>query len=314
MTEWVRRFLQTAGSLMTCRGREGVSKGGNRFANEFLGLKEFGQWTFWALRNFHFWNASAAVSQVQSCSHRVTTSAKTPMLCTTGDVPSMSTRQQLLPWFNFILVFFFTEQFLLLWFFKEESRSICCRKEQESYFPLTINQMNNHSKEKFHSQHWTFCNNHGKRSSRAPLQLQILHRSITNVLQNTLKIKLHCQVIEFCASGMLLALHFFLINVKHPVILKRFSHHFLNLPTPLDGIVSNTKIPSLPRYKHSKYRKIRELPNLTKPLITESCQTLKALQSTEVTWVPLTGIWTGPLPFLKPAENPAHTANMGDWL
>lgn len=106
--------------------------------------------------------------------------------------------------------------------------------------------MNNHSKEKFRSQHWTFCNNHGKHSSRAPLQLQILHRSITNVLQNTLKIKLHCQVIEFCASGMLLALHFFLINVKHPVILKRFSHHFLNLPTPLEGIVSNTKIFPLP--------------------------------------------------------------------
>lgn len=136
-------------------------------------------------------------------------------------------------------------------FFKEDSRSICCRKEQESYFPLVVNQMNNHRKEKFHSQHWTFCNNHGKHSSRAPLQLQILHRSITNVLQNTLKIKLHCQVIEFCASGMLLALHFFLINVKHPVILKRFSHRFLNLPTPLDGIAIHTHPHTPSSYKYS---------------------------------------------------------------
>ena len=175
----------------------------------------------------------------------VTTSAKTSMVCATGDVPSVSTRQQLSPWFNFILGIFYRTIPLTGIFFKEKSRSICCRKEQESYFPLAVNQMNNHSMEKFHSQHWTFCNNHGKHSSRAPLQLQILHRSITNVLQNTLKIKLHCRVIEFCASGMVLALHFFLINVKHPVILKRFSHHFLNLPTPLNGIVSNTKNPSL---------------------------------------------------------------------
>lgn len=193
--------------------------------------------------NFLFCNASTAASWAQSCSHRVTTSAKNPQEMCQACPPGSSSHHDLTSYWGFV-----TEQLLFLGF-EEESRSICCRKGQ-NYFPLAINQMNNHSKEKFHSQHWTFCNNYGKHSSRAPLQLQILHRSITNVLKNILKIKLHCQVIEFCASGMLLALHFFLINVKHPGILQRFRNHFLNLPTLLDGIVSSAKIPSLPSYKY----------------------------------------------------------------
>lgn len=58
-----------------------------------------------------------------------------------------------------------------IFFLKEESRPVCCRKEQENYFPLTAHQLDSRSKEKFHSQHRTFCNNHGKHSSGAPLQL-----------------------------------------------------------------------------------------------------------------------------------------------
>lgn len=83
----------------------------NRSAKEFLGLKAFGQQTSWALRNF----TSGMQVQVPP-GHRVTTSAITPMACATGDVPSMSTKQQLSPWFKFLLSFF-TEQFLLLGFF-----------------------------------------------------------------------------------------------------------------------------------------------------------------------------------------------------
>lgn len=139
---------------------------------------------------------------------RVTTSAKIPVVCATGNVPSMSTGSS--SHHDLASYWFLLQNYSSYWdFLKEKSRSICCRKELESSFPLAVNQMNNHSKEKFHSHYWTFCNHHDKHSFRGPLHLQIPHRSITNVVQNTLKINLHCQVIEFCASGMLLAWPFF---------------------------------------------------------------------------------------------------------
>lgn len=62
MIEGIGRFPLTATSLVTCRGRETVSKAVNRFTSAFLGLKEFGQWTFRTLKNLYFWKESTAVS------------------------------------------------------------------------------------------------------------------------------------------------------------------------------------------------------------------------------------------------------------